>query len=196
MIAAQWTPWFEWWMDLLKFALTFGLSALASVLFINRIEERRARRRSREEALFQIQMEALREFHRTATAYEVAAGSAYTDLYQWKGKEKTGAMQRYENESYGEYSAALDRLEHQCEKYSRAEGKIFDLIGELRSRHAARHRIYDELVDYQLDSTSGDLDLWSEAHERRAEFDQELNEAKRFRQEIVSTVESSVVGAQ
>jgi len=181
-------------MDLLKFALTFGLSALATVLIINRVEERRAKRRSRDDALFQLQMDALREFYRTAITYEVAAGSAYTDLYQWRSKEKTAAMQRYENEDYTQYSAALDRLEYLYDRYLRRDGAALVLIEELRSRHEERHLIYDALVDYQLDSEAGDLDLWSEAEERREEFDYQLNEAKRLRQEIISVVEGKVVG--
>ena len=194
LIAEQWSPWFGWWMDLLKFALTFGLSALATVLIINRVEERRAKRRSRDDALFQLQMDALREFYRTAITYEVAAGSAYTDLYQWRSKEKTAAMQRYENEDYTQYSAALDRLEYLYDRYLRRDGAALVLIEELRSRHEERHLIYDALVDYQLDSEAGDLDLWSEAEERREEFDYQLNEAKRLRQEIISVVEGKVVG--
>jgi hypothetical protein len=100
----QWNPWFEWIMDLLKFAITFGVSALMTVLVINRVQERRARQRSRADALFQLQMDALREFRRTAATYEVAALSAYTDIYQWRGGEKTAAMQRYEGTAFGDFT--------------------------------------------------------------------------------------------
>ena len=187
----QWSPWFAWMMDLVKFTVTFGLSALVTVLVINRVQERRARQRSRAEALFQLQMDALREFRRAAATYEVAALSAYTDIYQWKGREKTAAMQRYEGPAYGDFLAALDGIEHRFKNNTEA----VKLITDLREKHKKRHKIYDRLIDVQLD-TGPNLDMWNLANEKRKEFDELLSRATRLRQDIISAVESDILAAK
>jgi len=184
----QWNPWFEWIMDLLKFAITFGVSALMTVLVINRVQERRARQRSRADALFQLQMDALREFRRTAATYEVAALSAYTDIYQWRGGEKTAAMQRYEGTAFGDFTAALDGLGHRFEGNTKAT----QLIKDLRQAHKIRHKMYDRLVDLQLDSDP-ELDMRQHAHAKRKDFNELLSQATRLRQDIISVVETDIL---
>ena len=137
-------------------------------------------------------MDALSEFNRAVTAYEIAAVSAYTDLYQWSGKTKTAAMQRYENESYGEFLAALQRLRHRYEMNPSGKTKVLRLMDELLLRHEERHSLYDKLVDYQLDSESQNHDLWRDAHKRRNDFSELLDETKRLKQEIISAVEHDI----
>ena len=33
----EWTPWQAWWLDLLKFAITFALGAIITLLFVDRM---------------------------------------------------------------------------------------------------------------------------------------------------------------
>lgn len=184
----HWNPWFGWAMDLLKFAVTFGASAVVTVLIINRIQEQRARERSRAEALFKFQMDALAEFRRAALIYEVSALSAYTDVYQWKGGDKTAAMQNYGVSAYGNYQVALDGLKHRFKDNSDA----LRFIEELKETHEKRHKIYDELVDIQLDTGPG-INMWSHASKERVRFNKLLKDAGRLRQEINSAVENEIL---
>jgi len=81
-MSESWSPWFSWFMDLAKFVFTFGVTALVTLFGINRIQERRTRQQNRADALLRLQMDALHEFRRAAVTYEVAALSAFTDLYE------------------------------------------------------------------------------------------------------------------
>lgn len=187
----QWSPWFSWFMDLAKFAITFGATAIVTLYGINRVQERRARRQNRAEALFQLQMDALREFRRAAVTYEVAALSAYTDVYQWKGGDKTPAMQKYENTAFGDLNSALDGLEIRFKD----GGNTVEKVKKLREIHETRHKIYDNLVDPQLD-TDEEHDLWLSANEKRDEFDALLNEAKEIRKHLITAVEENILKAE
>lgn len=187
----QWSPWFSWFMDIAKFAITFSATAAVTLFAINRVQEQRARRRNRAEALFQLQMDALREFRRAAVSYEVAALSAYTDVYQWKGGDKTSAMQRYENTAFGDLDAALDGLEIRFKDSS----DTVDEIERLREVHKTRHDIYDVLVDMQLD-TDEELSLWDSADRKREEFNSLLDEAKKLRKRLIATLEEDILEAE
>jgi hypothetical protein len=190
-MAEQWSPWFAWLMDLLKFVITFAVSAMATLGFIDKIQEKRVRQRSRAEALFGLQMDALQEFRRAAVPYEVVALSAFTDLYQWKGGNKTPAMQRYEGEALGHLNAALHGLEIRFKDSSEA----MRMLAALREAHDKRHEIYDGLVDEQLDSREA-LEMWDLADEARGEFDSLLDEAKDLRRRLIAAVEASILEAE
>jgi hypothetical protein len=183
----QWNPWFAWTMDLLKSAITLGVTALVTILVVNRIQERLARQRSRADALFQMQMDALREFRQAGATYEVAALSAYVDLYQWTSKDKTAGMQQYEGMAFGNYIAALDGL---AQRFG-GKAETLRLIADLRQTHEKRHEIYNQLVDDQLDN--GPLpDLWERADRERKGFDALLSQARSLRYAIASAVEKDI----
>ena len=184
----QWSPWFAWFMDIAKFAITFGVTAAVTLFGINKVQERRARGHHRAEALFQLQMDALLEFRRAAVAYEVAALSAYTDLYQWKGGDKTSTMRGYENTAFGNFEAALDGLEIRFKN----SGDTVSKIEKLRTVHKTRHTLYDDLVDTQLDTDEA-LDLWQDVDAKRDAFGALLGEAKTLRKHIIATVEEDIL---
>lgn len=188
---AQWNPWFQWGMNLVAFAITFTLSSLVTVLFITRGQERRARLKSRADALFQLQMAALDQFLHAAVFYQNAALSAYVDIYQWKSKDKTAAMQQYEGAAWAGYEAALTRLEHRFKE----TGRVKPLIARLVHIHKQRHSIYDTLIDAQLDH--GPLsDLWDRANEKRKQFEGLLTQAKNQSQEIISAIENEILASE
>ncbi len=184
----QWSPWFAWFMDLAKFMITFVVTALVTLFGIDRVQERRARQQHRADVLFQLQMDALQEFRRAAVAYEVAALSAYTDIYQWPGGDKTPAMRHYEGTALGDLNAALDGLDIRFKDNEDATR----MINELREKHRDRHKIYDELVDAQLD-TAEELVMWDCAHARRKDYDSLLDEAKHLRKDLIDTLEDNIL---
>ena len=189
-MAEDWSPWFAWFMDLAKFVITFVATALVTLFGINKVQERRARQQHRADVLFQLQLDALQEFRRAVVTYEVAALSAYTDVYQWKGGDKTSTMQHYEVTAFGDLNAAVNGLEFRFKELQDAA----QMIKELRGVHQKRHGIYDRLVELQLDSTEV-LDMWLPAHERRAEFDNLLDNAKVLRSDLIEVLENSFLGA-
>ena len=184
----EWSPWFSWWMDLVKFAVTFGTSALLTVFVVNRYQNRRARRQARAEALFHMEMAALTAFRQAMANYEVAAAAAYTDVYQWSGGDKTPAMQRYEGQALGDALSAIGGLHDRFRHHQ----QILDELDRLWELHGKRHALYDAIVDYQLDAGPG-LNLWDEANANRKKFDRLLDRARTLRRDILHAVEDDIL---
>lgn len=184
----DWTPWFAWLMDLVKFAITFTVGALITLGVIDRVQQARAKHHKLEDAVFQLQLSSLQEFRRATANYEVAAHSAYADLYQWVGKEKTVTMQWYEGAAYGEFRAALDEMKN---RFSH-DGTVVALVTRLSEAHKGRHRLYDYWVDKRLD---GDPDTPISPRRNRTEFDRLLKEATELRLSLARAVEHEMLPA-
>lgn len=185
---AEWTPWFAWSMDLVKFIFTFGLSALVTIYIIDRFQEKGRKAARRADALFQIDMNALAEFQRTAVQYEVLARAAYVDLYQWQCKDKTANMSQYESTGYGGYLAGVAALER---RFGGDQG-ILQSLECYKLLQNQRHALYDWMVDHQLDSRQP-VNLWSLADEHRKEYNMRLEQAAEARQEVVTAVEKRIL---
>ena len=72
---------------------------------------------------------------------------------------------------------------------------IKGIIAKLREVHKKRHKVYDGLVDKQLDKPEP-LDLWSLAATKRGEFDTLLKEAKKLRKDLMAAVDAEILGAK
>jgi hypothetical protein len=184
-MVGAWGPWEAWWYDLLKSAITFTIGAVITLFVIDRIYESREKQRKVEDAIFQLRLGALQEFRRSTANYGVAAQSAYTDLYQWHGKEKTGSMKWYEGTAYGEYLAAVAELHN---RFPNREN-IVDALAALDIAHKKRHGLYDKWVDSRLDhSPEALIDPGSD----RLEFDALHAETLQLRGQIIEAVEQAI----
>ena len=67
-----------------------------------------------------------------------------------------------------------------------------DLVNELRKTHQVRHKIYDGLVDAQLDSKQT-VDMWSSAQKKRGEFNALMDKAKTQKMRLIAAVEAGIL---
>ena len=186
---AEWSETKKWWMDLLKWTVTFFVGALLSYCVVDRLEDQRLRERARADASFRLKLSSAQEFQRALVSYDVAAVSAYTDLYQWKGKLKTPAMVWYEREAYAGWIIALEDLE----KRFASNTAIMQAVSDLRSANKKRHKIYDGLVDYRLDrSDTTPID----PERTRGDFDELSKTIAQLRGEIVEKIEGMILGGK
>jgi len=181
-----WTPWQAWWLDLLKFAVTFTLGAVMTLLFVDRVQRARDRKRGIEQAAFELDLNALREFDKALSTYEVAALGAYTSLYTWVGHDKPEPMQWYESGAYGEYLAAFGQVRR---RFAGQPG-FAELLDALRDAHRDRHILYDGLVDERLDN---EPTRHINPRATRSEFEGLLEKARRLRGEIVELGEARLL---
>ena len=177
-LAADWTPAFSWAMDLLKFGITFGVSAFVGARWIHRANVR-----------FRMKADAVRELQAAAVQYEGAAEAAYVDLYQWDSGVKTEAMKRYEGVAQAGFQIAAEGIV--------TEFGLAEEVNELHEAHAERHRVYDDILDRQLDARLRNklLDaqqMWAAADEGRRKFDELLEEARRIRRTILAATKRRV----
>ena len=182
----EWTPWQAWWLDLLKFAITFTVGAIITLLFVDRIQRERDRKRSLQRTVFELDLNALRDFDKAASTYEVAGLSAYASLYKWIGHDKTEPMRWYEGRAYGEYLAAFGELRRRFDGH---EG-FLELFVELTALHRDRHDLYGKLVDDRLEH---EPTKHINPGATRAEFDGLLEKARRLRGQILGLGEAGLL---
>ena len=186
---SPWSEWTSWSMDLLKWIITFLLGALLSYFVVDRLQETRLKERAKTDALFRLRLDAIQQFQRALATYDVAALSAYTDLYQWRGKTKTSSMEWYERQAYSGWLVALDDL---AKRFPESVSVKKNLTA-LREANSKRHRLYDRWVDVRLDGS--DTTPIAPA-QTRADFNALSEEITSLRAEVISEIEASILGAK
>ncbi len=184
----EWTPWQAWWLDLLKFAITFTLGAIITLLFVDRIQRKRDRERNLNRTVFELDLNALREFDKATSTYEVAALSAYVSLYKWQGHDKTEQMQWYESRAFGEYRAAFGELRRRFE----GRDEVVGPLEELWDLHEERHQLYDSLVDERL---GRDPTKHINPGATRRDFDGLLEKGRELRDQILDRGEARLLSS-
>ena len=173
-------------MDLLKSLISFALVAFITSVVLDRYAEQRSKLRVQDDAAFQLRVEALREFRRATMAYEVAALSAFVDLYQWQTMEKSATMLRYEQDTWSAWKAALEEV-----RFRQSDDPIVkEAVDRLTKAVEARHLIYDGFVNQHLDS-KGAISI--DPRPRRTEFDQLSQEIATYRAQIIERLETLVL---
>jgi hypothetical protein len=185
-VDTPWGEWTKWWMDLLKWVITFLLGAVLSFFVVDRLQEKRLKERAKADAMFRLRLDALQQFQRALATYDVAALSAYTDLYQWRGKTKTSSMEWYERQAYSGWLVAVDDLD---KRFPTCES-IQQKLAALRKANAERHRLYDRWVDKRLDGS--DTTPITPA-ETRGQFDTLSGQIAGLRADVIDKIEDSVL---
>ena len=186
------SPWSEltkWSMDLLKWIITFLLGALLSYFVVDKLQETRLRERAKTDALFRLRLDTTQQFQRALATYDVAALSAYTDLYQWRGKAKTSSMEWYERQAYSGWLVAVDDL---AKRFPENES-VNKNLATLREANTKRHRLYDDWVDVRLDGTDTTPIM---PRDTRTAFNALSDQMARLRAQIISEIEGRILGAK
>ena len=179
---AGWSDGKKWRMDLLKSVIAFGVGALISLLVIEQIQYARAVAKAKEDAFYSVRLKALGDFRQSAVAYDLAAHSAYTDLYQWKDKIKTAAMLRYEQDAYPTWQLACETVLHLF-----PESK--SPMAQYQEKNKQRHALYDRLVDQRLDGTDETpINPWV----HRKNFDALTEEMATIRSQLIHAVQKQL----
>jgi len=172
-------------MDLLKSGIVFAVGAFITVLVLNRLDDRRAANRFVSEAAFHLRASALDDFRRYTLRYFRAAIAAYTDLYQWVlvvDPVKSETMHRYEQETYEDFSVAMEAVRIRFADVP----QCIALIVELDATNKRRHRIYDSIVDAKLD---GAKDVASRPATERSAFNSATYDVMNLRENVLQLLE-------
>jgi hypothetical protein len=181
-----WGPQLTWIMDLIKTILSVVLAACTAVFFVNRSQRKHAARRDRHNMELQFKLDCLQEFRRAVYQYESLARDAYTDLYQWKGVNKTDSMQKYSAEAYANYEAALEETQDRFQ----CNNTLALLVDKLTKSNVKRHAVYDKVKDFIFDTAN--VDSWGWSDENRKAFDDAFDETEAHRQELISAMRSDI----
>lgn len=178
----DWSDIQKWRMDLLKSAISFTVAAVVSLFIIDTVQANRAQEKARAEAYYATRLKALEDFRASTVAYDLAAHTAYAELYQWKSKVKTPAMLRYEQEAYPSWWLSIENIQHLFPTHV-ADAQTLAAKGQ------ERHSMYDRLVDKRLDTTGvAAIDPWS----TRKEFNELSESMRKARTELIAKLQGSM----
>lgn len=145
-----WNPWTTWWMDLLKFSITFSLGAVFTIGILDRLTARRNTEYQRCQTVIDAKTKAANEFAARSLTYREQAYNAWTELYRWRERDLTAPMRRYTEDAKEGLFAAMEDVSRRF-----ADTKNKELVQQkVDTVKLASHdlwRVYDTLIDNRLD---------------------------------------------
>ncbi|MGV7244385.1 hypothetical protein [Caballeronia sp. M23-90] len=186
----EWTENKKWCMDLLKNAISFVAAAAITLFVINRVQDSHAFENAKATAYYSERVKALDEFESAALRYDLSAHTAFTDLFEWRSKQKTSAMLKYEQDDYPRWLLALETVQFLFVDCANA-------VQALEDAGTRRHKIYHDNVVAQVDR-NGEIDekwrseqvnnLWK----ARKEFDNLTDDMGQKRKHLVAGIQTSL----
>lgn len=179
----EWSDSKKWWMDLAKSAVSFTFAAFVSLFLIGRLQEARVLEKARGDAFYSARLEALEEFREASVGYDLAAHTAYTELYQWDRSPKSEAMLAYEQDAYPRWFISLETIQF-------LYPELTDKTESVRRLGQTRHKIYDHMIDAVLDNRSTAQELQPE--QERECFDALGQGSKHARSQLIASIQHSL----
>ena len=152
MSDGDWSDSRKWQMDLLKSAIAFTLAGVVSLFVVDKLQAERATEKARADAFYTTRLKALDDFRTASVKYDLAGHTAYTELYQWHGKEKVKAMLLYEQESYPTWKLSLETIA----QLFPSQSKNVDAILYTNRKRDAIYRVW---LNWRLDAKEVDVPL-------------------------------------
>lgn len=182
-MTGDWSDSTKWKMDLVKSAVTFTVAALVSLVVFDKIQEWRVERKARADAFYAARLKSLEELRSATVAYDLAAHTAYTDLYEWKTRIKTASMLRYEQDSYPRWVLSLETVQL---LFPTSGGDVQRLVENANERH----KVYDTFVDKRLDNQKNiaKIDPWA----GRADFNKLSKTGAELRAGLIAKLQASL----
>jgi len=188
-ILNEWGPWKSWWMDLVKFCLTFGAGAVITVFVLNGIEAKQAAQRVRCQTIIDSKITTLSEFTKSSLIYNEAAYDAWTELYRWREREMTPAMRRYTEDSHENLTIALENVKHRFNEYE----SVIETLKEFENATYTLWKLYDGFVDLRLDKMETEEFVSqvprNQLQEQRDVFNKYREEVSRIRSILINKLE-------
>lgn len=185
----SWSPWKLWWMDLVKFIITFGAGALVTVFVLDKIEHKRTAQRVRCQTIIDSKLSALNNFSRSSLGYNEAAYNAWTELYRWRDREMTGAMRRYTEDAHENLTVAVQDISHRFSDYQ----PVIDNLTAFNKATYKLWRVYDNFVDSRLDRLESEESVPQvprrDLEAKRDEFNNNREEVSEIRLRIIKQLE-------
>ena len=107
----DWSPRRQWWMDVLKFCITFILGALLTVTIINEFEGCRAKQEFIWKKGYESNLRIYQDFTKYSLFYHRIAVDAYSDVIKRKKREESENIERFLTEANNNLQLVLESVE-------------------------------------------------------------------------------------
>jgi hypothetical protein len=166
----SWGPWKAWWLDTLKFVLTFSIGAVLTVTVLHEIEEARSVRSFQWRKHWERDLQVLDEFREASLLYVQATKGALAEVSRGSGGELVG---EWKGPAHSKFLLSLEAVEFRF-----AERK--PLIPELRRViDETRKNLYEEYLRLSQQDDKPGVYEWSET----------LHEMIRLRRQMAEELE-------
>jgi len=158
----SWSSGKTWWMDLLKFMITFFIAALLTVTIINKCEDRRGKRQFIQNKRFENNLRIYQDFKKYSLLYYRSAVDAYADMIKRKKREDSENIERFLTEANDNFRLVLESVEENFGKP--------DELGDVKKYRDGIFTEYKRTLALILDFEEGPPD--AEIENRANEFRQ------------------------
>lgn len=165
-----WSHWKAWWLDILKFAVTFLIGAILTIMVLHEIEEARSIRSFQWRKSWERDLEVLEGFRKASLFYvkaaeaalaEVSRGPEGEDVREWRGRADD------------QFLLSLEEVEL---RFGRRAPQVTELIKAMKEKY---RMLYEEYLRLRRRHDEHGAYIWSDT----------LTELSRLRLEMAVQLE-------
>jgi hypothetical protein len=148
----DWNPWKAWWLDVLKFTITFSLGAVFTVSVLNKIDEERSLRSFQWRKCWERDLQVSDEFREASLLYVQATKGAFTEI---SGGHKGELVKKWTGQAHSRFLLSLETVDDRFNSRAPEIAKLFYVINSKRAE------LYDEYRILVKQENKPGLYVWS-----------------------------------
>lgn len=151
----DWSPRKQWWMDVLKFCITFILGALLTVTIINKFESCRAKQEFIWKRQYESNLRIYQDFTKYSLLYHRMAVDAYSDVTKRKKREESENIERFLTEANHNLQLVLESVEQNFGKpveLKKLRIDYDDIFTEYKRTYSLIHFNKEQFPDAELNN--------------------------------------------
>ena len=176
----SWGPWKAWWLDVLKFVVTFAFGAVLTIAILNDLEDERAIRSFQWTKAWERDLDVLEEFRKASLLYVQAAEGALADVSRGKDPHDIASVREWRGPANDRFLLSLEAIEIRfvakeesvapllAKMKNLQEGSVARLLAKIKNLHG---RIYGEYLQLKRpDTEKPGFYMWSSAMKEMSEL--------------------------
>ena len=128
----SWSPWKSWWLDLLKFGITFFIGAVMTITVLDTLEERRSNRVFVARKAWERDVATVEEFRAASLQYVQATEDAMAEASQRRADAQNEIVRRWKEDAHDRILLSLETINDRFSNRSNQVGANLREIEELQ----------------------------------------------------------------
>lgn len=137
----SWSPWKSWWLDILKFGITFFLGAVMTITVIDTLEERRSERVFKATKAWERDLSILEEFRVASLKYVQATEGAMAEASMCRADAHNVIVRNWKDEAHDRILLSLETVK---DRFSYRSDQIAKNLSAIEK---SMHVLYAEFLD-------------------------------------------------
>lgn len=150
----SWSPWKSWWLDVLKFGITFFLGALMTITVVDTLQERRAERTYAARIAWERDVATIEEFRAASLLYVQASEDALAQASRGLGHPDNEIVRRWRKNGHDRMLLAIEIVE---DRFSHHSG----VAAALHEFEDTMNQLYGEFLELRDSIHEPSAYMWS-----------------------------------